>query len=125
MSFLEYINEVKVSGIVISADEKKLTDQSTGLLIKLKNRIKTEIDGEIIEREFLIQIKVSPEIYASCFADVHEGDELMVSGYIVVDAVTLKERENPLDYMRVVATNKLAHVPKPIKGFAKSSFNQI
>lgn len=41
MSYLEYINEVKVSGIVISAVEKKMTDQSIGLLIKLKNRMKT------------------------------------------------------------------------------------
>ncbi|HDI8536510.1 TPA: hypothetical protein PPE33_004315, partial [Escherichia coli] len=52
MSYLEYINEVKVSGIVISAVEKKMTDQSIGLLIKLKNRMKTEVDGEITEREF-------------------------------------------------------------------------
>ncbi|WP_454519304.1 hypothetical protein [Enterobacter hormaechei] len=60
MSYLEYINEVKVSGIVISAVEKKMTDQSIGLLIKLKNRMKTEVDGEITEREFSVQIKVSP-----------------------------------------------------------------
>lgn len=57
MSYLEYINEVKVSGIVISAVEKKMTDQSIGLLIKLKNRMKTEVDGEITEREFSVQIK--------------------------------------------------------------------
>ncbi|MCY5405925.1 hypothetical protein OV356_23030 [Salmonella enterica subsp. enterica serovar 1,4,[5],12:i:-] len=63
MSYLEYINEVKVSGIVISAVEKKMTDQSIGLLIKLKNRMKTEVDGEITEREFSVQIKVSPEMY--------------------------------------------------------------
>ena len=50
MSYLEYINEVKVSGIVISAVEKKMTDQSIGLLIKLKNRMKTEVDGEIRTR---------------------------------------------------------------------------
>ncbi|EFR4124936.1 hypothetical protein H1269_004599, partial [Salmonella enterica subsp. enterica serovar Kentucky] len=62
MSYLEYINEVKVSGIVISAVEKKMTDQSIGLLIKLKNRMKTEVDGEITEREFSVQIKVSPEM---------------------------------------------------------------
>ncbi|MCV6005736.1 hypothetical protein OFO99_40485, partial [Escherichia coli] len=64
MSYLEYINEVKVSGIVISAVEKKMTDQSIGLLIKLKNRMKTEVDGEITEREFSVQIKVSPEMYS-------------------------------------------------------------
>ncbi len=57
MSYLEYINEVKVSGIVISAVEKKMTDQSIGLLIKLKNRMKTEVDGEITEREFSVQIR--------------------------------------------------------------------
>jgi len=62
MSYLEYINEVKVSGIVISAVEKKMTDQSIGLLIKLKNRMKTEVDGEMTEREFSVQIKVSPEM---------------------------------------------------------------
>lgn len=67
MSYLEYINEVKVSGIVISAVEKKMTDQSIGLLIKLKNRMKTEVDGEITEREFSVQIKVSPEMYSTCF----------------------------------------------------------
>ena len=65
MSYLEYINEVKVSGIVISAVEKKMTDQSIGLLIKLKNRMKTEVDGEITEREFSVQIKVSPEMYST------------------------------------------------------------
>jgi primosomal replication protein N len=125
MSYLEYINEVKVSGIVISAGEKKMTDQSIGLLIKLKNRMKTEVDGEITEREFSVQIKVSPEMYSTCFTGINQGDELMVSGYIVVDTIMIEGREHPLDYMRVVATSKLAHIPKPLKGFGQSSFNQI
>ncbi|EKO4425241.1 hypothetical protein P0M68_004410 [Escherichia coli] len=125
MSYLEYINEVKVSGIVISAVEKKMTDQSIGLLIKLKNRMKTEVDGEITEREFSVQIKVSPEMCSTCFTGINQGDELMVSGYIVVDTIMIEGREHPLDYMRVVATSKLAHIPKPLKGFGQSSFNQI
>ncbi|EFP2267330.1 hypothetical protein HP899_004213, partial [Escherichia coli] len=116
MSYLDYINEVKVSGIVISAVEKKMTDQSIGLLIKLKNRMKTEVDGEITEREFSVQIKVSPEMYSTCFTGINQGDELMVSGYIVVDTIMIEGREHPLDYMRVVATSKLAHIPKPLKG---------
>ncbi|ENH3412117.1 hypothetical protein ABWC92_000828 [Escherichia coli] len=124
MSFLEYINEVKVSGIVISATEREVSGSSTGLLIKLKNRMKTEIDGEITEREYSIQIKVSPELYSECFSDVHAGDELMVAGYIVVDTVQLPGREQPLDYMRVTAISKLAHIPKPTKGFSSSSFRQ-
>ncbi|CQW46002.1 Uncharacterised protein [Salmonella enterica subsp. enterica serovar Typhi] len=49
----------------------------------------------------------------------------MVSGYLVVDTITLEGREHPLDYMRVVATSKLAHIPKPPKGFGQSSFRQI
>ncbi len=49
----------------------------------------------------------------------------MVSGYIVVDTIMIEGREHPLDYMRVVATSKLAHIPKPLKGFGQSSFNQI
>jgi primosomal replication protein N len=90
MSHLEYVNEVKVSGIVISAMEKEMTDGNVGLLIKLKNRMKTEINGEIAEREFSIQIKVSPEMYSGCFTGINQGDELMVSGYLVVDIVTLE-----------------------------------
>ncbi|BES15572.1 hypothetical protein Ef18B226LT_41510 (plasmid) [Escherichia fergusonii] len=108
MSYLEYINEVKVSGIVISAVEKKMTDQSIGLLIKLKNRMKTEVDGEITEREFSVQIKVSPEMYSTCFTGINQGDELMVSGYIVVDTIMIEGREHPLDYMRVVASKRTA-----------------
>lgn len=83
MSYLEYINEVKVSGIVISAMEKEMTSGNVGLLIKLKNRMKTEINGEITEREFSIQIKVSPEMYSGCFTGINQGDELMVSGYVL------------------------------------------
>ncbi|EEW1383598.1 hypothetical protein IGF43_004331 [Escherichia coli] len=45
--------------------------------------------------------------------------------YLVVDTITLEGREHPLDYMRVVATSKLAHIPKPPKGFGQSSFRQI
>ncbi len=41
----------------------------------------------------------------------------MVSGYIVVDTIMIEGRRHPLDYMRVVATSKLAHVPKPLKRF--------
>ena len=92
-----------------------MTDQSIGLLIKLKNRMKTEVDGEITEREFSVQIKVSPEMYSTCFTGINQGDELMVSGYIVVDTIMIEGREHPLDYMRVVATSKLAHIPKPLK----------
>ncbi|EHI0521358.1 hypothetical protein J2I36_004634, partial [Escherichia coli] len=114
-----------VSGIVISAMEKEMTSGNVGLLIKLKNRMKTEINGEITEREFSIQIKVSPEMYSGCFTGINQGDELMVSGYLVVDTITLEGREHPLDYMRVVATSKLAHIPKPPKGFGQSSFRQI
>lgn len=125
MSYLEYVNEVKVSGIVISAMDKEMTSGNVGLLIKLKNRMKTEINGEITEREFSIQIKVSPEMYSGCFTGINQGDELMVSGYLVVDTITLEGREHPLDYMRVVATSKLAHIPKPPKGFGQSSFRQI
>ncbi|MCG0456609.1 hypothetical protein L6R44_10880 [Enterobacter cloacae complex sp. ECC445] len=124
MSFLEYINEVKVSGIVISAIEREVSDCSTGLLIKLKNRMKTEINGEITEREYSIQIKVSPELYSECFSNVQSGDELMVAGYLVVDTVQLAGRDQPLDYMRVTAISKLAHIPKPTKGFSASSFKQ-
>ncbi len=124
MSFLEYINEVKVSGIVISATEREVSDYSTGLLIKLKNRMKTEINGEITEREFSIQIKVSPELYSESFSNVQSGDELMVAGYLVVDTVQLVGRDQPLDYMRVTAISKLAHIPKPTKGFSASSFKQ-
>ncbi|RVS47284.1 hypothetical protein EOL00_27565, partial [Citrobacter freundii] len=62
---------------------------------------------------------------SGCFTGINQGDELMVSGYLVVDIVTLEGREHPLDYMRVVATSKLAHIPKPPKGFGQSSFRQI
>ncbi|EBG2148472.1 hypothetical protein FIP36_17150 [Salmonella enterica] len=125
MSFLEFVNEVKVSGIVISTKEKVMSGGDVGLLIKLKNRMKAEIDGETTEREFSIQIKVSPELYSECFTGVQPGDELMISGYLVVDTVSLTGREQPLDYMRVTATSKLAHIPKPAKGFGASSFTQV
>ncbi|EIC1586294.1 hypothetical protein K9692_003710 [Escherichia coli] len=124
MSFLEYVNEVKVSGIIISAKEKSMSDGSVGLLIKLKSRMKTESNGEMTEVEYSIPIKVSPELYSESFTGLESGDELMISGYLVIDTVTLEGRSNPLDYMRVLATSKLAHIPKPTKGFGSRSFIQ-
>ncbi len=46
-------------------------------------------------REFSVQIKVSPEMYSTCFTGINQGDELMVSGYIVVDTIMI-EGENIL-----------------------------
>ncbi|WP_426749263.1 hypothetical protein [Enterobacter cloacae complex sp. 405F3] len=63
MSHLEYVNEVKVSGIVISAMEKEMTDGNVGLLIKLKNRMKTEINGEIAERIFYSNQSVTRNVF--------------------------------------------------------------
>ena len=80
MSHLEYVNEVKVSGIVISAMEKEMTDGNVGLLIKLKNRMKTEINGEIAEREFSIQIIVSIPL----LVNLNKGGVAMIAALKIV-----------------------------------------
>lgn len=124
MSFLDSINEVRISGIVVSIKVKAIADGCCGALLKLKQSMSVDVDGEKIERESCIQIKVPPELYSTKFADIEQGDEVLISGVLVVDNVIINGREQPLGYMRVLATSINAHLPKPAKGFGCSTFKQ-
>lgn len=123
MSFLLNVNEVKVSGFVTCIQEKKTADEKIGLLIKLRSKA-AYIEDVSTEKDISVRVKISPELRLKSFTGVNEGDELLISGMLVVDEYHLNDQSRTLDYMQVVATSVVAHLPKPAKGYSQKSFIQ-
>ena len=123
MSFLLNVNEVKVSGFVTCIQEKKTADKKIGLLIKLRSKA-AYIEDVSTEKDISVRVKISPELRLKSFTGVNEGDELLISGMLVVDEYQLSDQSRTLDYMQVVAISVVAHLPKPAKGYSQKSFIQ-
>ena len=123
MSFLLNVNEVKLSGFVTCIQEKKTADEKVGLLIKLRSKAAC-IEDVSTEKDILIRVKISSELRLKSFSGINEGDELLISGMLVVDEYQLTDKNRSLDYMQVVATDVVAHIPKPAKGYTKKTFIQ-